>query len=129
MTELKFLSAALIAAAMLATPAMARESHVSSRHLPLCANAAPRPEPIMLAKETVCADAKATMCGATEAPTMDLWFPRFHDPSCRDLLDVRHAARDEMIGKAFYCCGAWLRSWHFSNTPMQLQTHLVQHRS
>lgn len=38
MTNLKFLSAALIAA-MLATPAMARESHVSSRHLPLNANA------------------------------------------------------------------------------------------
>jgi hypothetical protein len=33
MTKLKLLSAALIAAAMLATPAMARESHVSSRHL------------------------------------------------------------------------------------------------
>jgi hypothetical protein len=33
MTKLKFLSAALIAAAMLATPAMARESHISSRHL------------------------------------------------------------------------------------------------
>ena len=39
MTELKFLSAALIAAAMLATPAMARESHVSSRHLAVNANA------------------------------------------------------------------------------------------
>jgi hypothetical protein len=33
MTKLKFLSAALIAAAMLATPAMARESLVSSPHL------------------------------------------------------------------------------------------------
>jgi hypothetical protein len=33
MTELKLLSAGLIAAAMLATPAMARESHVTSRHL------------------------------------------------------------------------------------------------
>ena len=33
MTKLKLLSAALIAAAMLATPAMARGSHVSSRHL------------------------------------------------------------------------------------------------
>jgi hypothetical protein len=32
MTKLKLLSAALIAAAMLATPAVARESHVSSRH-------------------------------------------------------------------------------------------------
>jgi hypothetical protein len=39
MTKLKFLSAALIAAAMLATPAMARESHVSSRHLAPNANA------------------------------------------------------------------------------------------
>jgi hypothetical protein len=33
MTKLKLLSAALIAAAMVATPAMGRESHVSSRHL------------------------------------------------------------------------------------------------
>ena len=33
MAKLKVLSAALIAAAMVATPAMARESHVSSRHL------------------------------------------------------------------------------------------------
>jgi hypothetical protein len=32
MTKLKFLSAALIVAAMLATPAMAHESRVSSRH-------------------------------------------------------------------------------------------------
>jgi hypothetical protein len=33
MTKLKLLSAALIAAATLATPAMARESHVTKRHL------------------------------------------------------------------------------------------------
>jgi hypothetical protein len=39
MTKLKFLSAALIAAAMLATPTMARESHVTSRHLAEQANA------------------------------------------------------------------------------------------
>jgi hypothetical protein len=39
MTKLKSLSAALIAAAVLATPAMARESHVSSRHLAVNANA------------------------------------------------------------------------------------------
>ena len=32
MTKLKLLSAALIAAATLATPAMARTSHVTSRH-------------------------------------------------------------------------------------------------
>jgi hypothetical protein len=32
MTRLKFLSVALIAAATLATPAMARESHVALRH-------------------------------------------------------------------------------------------------
>lgn len=32
MTKFKLLSAGLIAAAMLATPAMARESHVTSRH-------------------------------------------------------------------------------------------------
>jgi hypothetical protein len=39
MTELKFLSAAVIAAAMLATPAMARKSHVPLRHLAEDANA------------------------------------------------------------------------------------------
>jgi hypothetical protein len=39
MTKLKLLSAALIASAMLATPAMARESHVTSRHLAQDANA------------------------------------------------------------------------------------------
>lgn len=33
MTKLKVLSAVLIAAATLATPAMARESHVASRHV------------------------------------------------------------------------------------------------
>jgi hypothetical protein len=39
MTKLRLLSAALIAAAMLATPAMARTSHVTSRHLAEDANA------------------------------------------------------------------------------------------
>jgi hypothetical protein len=39
MTALKLLSAALIATGVLATPAMARESHVNSRQLALDANA------------------------------------------------------------------------------------------
>jgi hypothetical protein len=39
MTKLKLLSAALIAAATLATPAMARESGVASRHVTADANA------------------------------------------------------------------------------------------
>lgn len=39
MTKLTLLSAALIAAAMLATPAMARTSHVTSRHPAVDANA------------------------------------------------------------------------------------------
>ena len=39
MTMLKLLSATLIAAAMLATPAMARTNHVISRHLAEDANA------------------------------------------------------------------------------------------
>jgi hypothetical protein len=39
MTKLKCLSAALITATMLATPAMARESHVTSRHLSKTADA------------------------------------------------------------------------------------------
>jgi hypothetical protein len=43
MTKLRFLSAALIATAMLATPAMARESHESSRDLSLNANASNTP--------------------------------------------------------------------------------------
>ena len=43
MTKLKLLSAALIAAAMLATPAMARTSHVTSRHLAEHANASASP--------------------------------------------------------------------------------------
>jgi hypothetical protein len=43
MTKLKLLSATLIATAMLATPAMARKSHVTSRHLVLDANASASP--------------------------------------------------------------------------------------
>ena len=43
MTKLKLLSAALIAAATLATPAMARESHVTSRHRAEDANASASP--------------------------------------------------------------------------------------
>jgi hypothetical protein len=39
MTKLKLLPAALIAAAMLTTPAMARESHVTSQHQAKHANA------------------------------------------------------------------------------------------
>jgi hypothetical protein len=43
MTKLKFRSAALIAAAMFAIPAMARESHVDSRHQAVSANASTTP--------------------------------------------------------------------------------------
>jgi hypothetical protein len=43
MTKLKLLSAALIAAAMLATPAMARTSHVASPHRAEDANASASP--------------------------------------------------------------------------------------
>ena len=43
MTKLKLPSATLIATAMLATPAMARKSHVTSRHLVLDANASASP--------------------------------------------------------------------------------------
>ena len=43
MTKLEHLSAALIAAAMLATPAMARTSHVTSRHRAEDANASASP--------------------------------------------------------------------------------------
>jgi hypothetical protein len=43
MTKLKFRSATLIAAAILATPAMARESHVDSRHQAVSANASITP--------------------------------------------------------------------------------------
>jgi hypothetical protein len=44
MTRLKLLSAALIAAAALATPALARESYVTSRHLAEDANAGAMPD-------------------------------------------------------------------------------------
>ena len=65
MTKLKFLSAALIAAAMLATPAMARESQVNSRHLTLDANAsaAPGARP---ADERLCRPAPAVGAFATQ---------------------------------------------------------------
>ena len=43
MTKLKLLSAALIATATLATPAMARTSHVTSRHRARGANASASP--------------------------------------------------------------------------------------
>ena len=43
MTNLKLMSAALIAAAMLVTPAMARENHVTSRHRAEDANASSAP--------------------------------------------------------------------------------------
>jgi hypothetical protein len=43
MTKLTLLSATLIATATLATPAMARKSHVASRHLVLDANASASP--------------------------------------------------------------------------------------
>jgi hypothetical protein len=43
MTKSKLLSAALIAAATLATPAMARTSHVTSRHRARDANASASP--------------------------------------------------------------------------------------
>jgi hypothetical protein len=43
MTKLRLLSATLIVAAMLATPAMARTSHVISRHLAEDANASASP--------------------------------------------------------------------------------------
>jgi hypothetical protein len=45
MTKLKVLSAALIAAATLATPALARQSDVTSRHLAQDANASASPTP------------------------------------------------------------------------------------
>jgi hypothetical protein len=43
MTRLRLLSAALIATAILATPAMARESHVGSRRLAVDANTSTAP--------------------------------------------------------------------------------------
>jgi hypothetical protein len=43
MTKLKLVAAVLIAAAMVATPAMARQSHVTSRHRTKHANASASP--------------------------------------------------------------------------------------
>ena len=48
MMTLKLLSTGLIAVAMLAAPAMARESHVASRHFAEDANASASPAPITL---------------------------------------------------------------------------------
>jgi hypothetical protein len=45
MTTLKLLSAARTASAVLATPAMARQNHVTSRHLAEPANASTMPGP------------------------------------------------------------------------------------
>src|SRR6478672_6051537 len=39
----------------------------------------PRGESVILAKTTVFAGTRATMCGATGAPTTGPWFPQFHD--------------------------------------------------
>ena len=43
MTKLKFISAALVAAAVLASPAMARENEVGTRHLAVNAGASTMP--------------------------------------------------------------------------------------
>jgi hypothetical protein len=48
LTKLKFLSPALVAAAMLATPVMARESQVSSRHLAENVDTSTTPEALYL---------------------------------------------------------------------------------
>jgi hypothetical protein len=62
MTTLKLMSAALIAAGMLVTPAMARESQVSSRHLAMDANAGAAPD----ARSTFCHRAPAVGAFATD---------------------------------------------------------------
>jgi hypothetical protein len=64
MIKVKLLSAALIAAAMLATPAMARESQVNSRHLALDANASAAPG-ARSADERLCRPAPAVGAFAT----------------------------------------------------------------
>ena len=64
MIKVKLLSAALIAAAMLATPAMARESQVNSRHLALDANASTAPD-ARSADERLCHPAPAVGAFAT----------------------------------------------------------------
>src|SRR3979409_2568884 len=101
MTKLKFRSVALIAAAMLATPAMARESYVSPPHQAVNPMRVPRQEPSILAKGTVFADTKAMMCGAIGAPTMDPCFPQFRDvivAACCDL-----APRTLLDGSGYFC--------------------------
>ena len=64
MTKLKLLSAALIAAATLATPAMARESGAVSRHVAADANA--RPNGARYVDGRVCIPAPAVGAFATE---------------------------------------------------------------
>ena len=65
MTKVKLLSAALIAAAMLATPAMAREGQVNSRHLAMDANASAAPG-ARSADERLCHPAPAVGAFATQ---------------------------------------------------------------
>jgi hypothetical protein len=87
MTKLKFLSAALIAAATLATPAMARENHVSSRHLAVNANASTTPGAQYIGEGNRFRGYEGHDMWATGAPTMDPCFPQFHDivAACCDL--------------------------------------------
>lgn len=60
LTKLKFLSAPLIAAAMLVAPAMARESHVTSRHRTETPMRVPHPACIIFEKMVCMADPAGT---------------------------------------------------------------------
>ena len=63
MTKLRLLSAALIGAAMLTTPAMARNSHVTSRHFAEDANASIMP-PVVTSRHRAKDNNASTTTGA-----------------------------------------------------------------
>jgi methionine-rich copper-binding protein CopC len=66
MTTLKFLSAGLIAATMLATPAMAHHHHVTSRHVAAVADAGAAPEQPRYAEARGCVPAPRVGAFATQ---------------------------------------------------------------
>jgi len=73
MTKLKFMSAGLIAAAMLATPAMAQEGRVMSRHFAATADAGTTPPGAFYIDGRACIPAPRVGAYATQP---------WHKPPC-----------------------------------------------
>jgi len=66
MTKLKFISAGMIAAAMLATPAMAQEGRVKSRHFSATADAGAEPPGALYVDGRACIPAPRVGAFATQ---------------------------------------------------------------